>query len=173
MTSITAALSRRASLQVLLGVAAAPVFGQQGPGEAFSMTVSGKPWAATRSAAFRTLIAGVPGWNINGFLDGPKISHVGFLIYPASETTPAGIYPLGKSGGPKAHDHGGSFNVDMMGGNILDDNFHFTDGEVSVTAYDAARKVIAGTFSGIGKNSSGATLDITNGRFTDVGLTAR
>lgn len=139
-------------------------------GNGISFDVAGKHWVSTRADVFKSAMGDKPMLNITGLLEAEKKSKLSFNILPPADADYIHSYELH----PLAPDTKatGSFNTDMLGGNVMESSFQFQSGTVQITAYDAAKHLISGTFSGKLKNHSGsAQIEITNGVFTDVDLT--
>ena len=129
----------------------------------FQMEVAGRSWVATRSQIFKAMVGKSFALNVNAFLEGSKTSHLGFMIVPQAEGNYVQTYQLGE----KANT--GSFNVDVLGGDIMESSFVFESGELAVTSYDADKMTISGTFRGKLKNHAGnAEIDIAKGKFNAI-----
>lgn len=131
----------------------------------FQMDVAGRTWVATRSQIYKAAVGKSFALNINAFLQGSKISQLSFMIVPKAQGNFVQVYPLGE----KANT--GFFNVDVLGGDIMSDNFAFVfeSGELAITAYDPTKMTISGTFSGKLKNHAGdGKIEIANGKFDGI-----
>jgi hypothetical protein len=153
--------------QMLMAIAAIPAIADEAPGT--SMEVAGRTWVATRSIIYKTAIGKNFALNFNAFLDSAKKSHVSFLIYPAVDGDYLHSFEIKAGAGGKIPTNSGGFNVDMLGGNPFEDDLRIQAGQFVVTKYSPATKTMSGTFSGTARNQTGsATVEIKNGRFTDV-----
>ena len=157
-----------AALAVLIGLSlssAPPASGASvGIGGA---TIDGKSWSADRSLAVPSAIGAKPILNVNLFAGTNPLSRFGFNL----GLTKAGAYVGSYEVAPRAKSTG-LFTPDQLNPDIMANNFQFT-GTLTITAYDAAKGAISGTFSGVAANHEGTkTLKIENGSFNDVGVSA-
>jgi hypothetical protein len=155
--------------QMILAIGVFPVAADEAPG--VSMEVAGRAWVATRSMVYKTTMGKDLALNFNAFLDGAKKSHVSFLIYPAADGDYVHSFEIKAGAGGKVPTNSGGFNVDMLGGNPLEDDLRIQSGQFVVTKYSPQTNAMSGTFSGTARNHTGSvTLEIKNGRFTDVAV---
>ncbi len=143
-------------------VAAAP---GSGPGSA---TIDGAPWNANRALAVTTTIANKPVLNLNLFAGTDPLSRFGFNLGLAQAGSFAGSYDLVSRGTSY-----GNYTPNQLDPDIMANSFVFT-GKLTITAFDAAKNRISGTFSGTATNRGGSkTLKIENGRFSDIDISAQ
>ena len=129
----------------------------------FQMEVAGRSWVATRSQIFKAIVGKSFALNVNAFLEGSKTSRLGFMIVPQAEGNYVQTYHLGEKA------NAGNFNVDVLGGDIMESSFVFENGELAITSYDADKKTISGTFNGKLKNhAASAEIEITKGKFDAI-----
>ena len=138
--------------------------------DGMKMQIEGKDWAATVINATQLKMGATAVINISGKLEGSKISMLAFQLAPTTPDKPVGHYEL-KTGLPKAGFGSGTFNVDLLGGNPMEDGFSFQSGILDVTAYDPATHALTGTFSGVAENHSGSKkANVRNGVLDAVGI---
>lgn len=154
-----------------LVVAAATLAVSPAWAEDMNMKVEGRNWAATRITTVAMTIGDAKALSITGLLQGEKTSNMSFIVYPEKIDNPVGHYELqpgtmaNVSG--KKHDNGGGFNVDMVGGDPMEDGFSFQSGTLDIVTYDAGLHTITGTFAGqLVNHSKSRKIEISNGVFT-------
>lgn len=137
--------------------------------ETLNAHIDGKNWVATHAFATLTHIGIKPVVSLTGTFESKPSSRFTFNIFMPTDEKFVGAFELGKGNATSAS-HGGYFANAGLGGNPLEDNYRFIDGNVTIESFDAATRAIAGTFAGTAKNSSGRTVKIESGHFAGINL---
>ncbi len=135
--------------------------------ETVTAKIDGQAWSASRVLATEPQFGAKPVLSITAFLDAKPASHFTFNIFVPAADRLVGHFAFG-AGGPTSSTHGGFFANAGLDADPMQDNYGFSDGAVSIDAYDAAAHSVSGTFSGTAKNHSGKQLIISDGHFTNV-----
>lgn len=153
------ALQVRAALLLLVGIAWSP----WSVADTFSATIDQQKFVATQTIAVRSQIGANSIINVTGHMKLRALASLGFNIVG----TQAGHYEIVPSVISKTH---GSFNVDVMNPDIMNNVYSFQSGSVDITVLDTKAMLISGTFNAMARNRSGKTVIITNGVFKDISL---
>ncbi|WP_217570788.1 DUF6252 family protein [Mesorhizobium sp. GbtcB19] len=131
-----------------------------------SATIEGKPWTASFTLAQTMQMAGKPMLNLSGTEQGSPTMTFNSMLVLKDPNDLAGSYPL-KAGSAN------SANFNILDSGAMVGHVRFASGEIVIDKYNAAAKTISGHFSAAGKDESGKSEELIDGKFSGIPVTAQ
>jgi hypothetical protein len=132
-----------------------------------SATFDGKPWTASFTLAQTMQMAGKPMLNLSGTEQGSPTKTFNSMLVLKDPNDLVGSYPL------KTGSQASSANFNILDTGAMVGHVRFSSGEIVIDKYDPAEKTISGHFAASGKDESGKSEAITDGRFAGIPVTAQ